>query len=75
MKQVQRLFSQKRRPEVSSQKYLFAINKKIAPPPQWEILLHAHCYISAAVLVKSGKKVAYTAELLALGGLASIVCT
>ena len=25
--------------------------------------------------MKSGKKVAYTAELLALGGLASVVCT
>ena len=74
MKQVQRLYSWKRRLEVSSQKYLFAIDKKVPCPPHKKFY-YTRIVISAAVLVKSGKKAAYTAELLALGGLTSVVCT
>ena len=74
MKQVQRLYSWKRRLEVSSQKYLFAIDKKLPRPPN-EKFYYTHIVISAAILVKSGKKAAYTAELLALGSLTSVFCT
>ena len=74
MKQVQSLNSRKRRLEVSSQKYLFAIDKKLRCPPNKKFY-YMCIVISAAVLVKSGKKAVYTAELLALGGLASAVCT
>ena len=61
MKQVQRLYSRKRCLEVSSQKYLFAIDKKTAPPPNSKFY-YTSIVISAAVLVKSGKKAAYTAS-------------
>ena len=71
MKQVQRLYSRKRRLEVSSQKYLFAIDKKLRCPPNKQFY-YTHIVISAAVLVKSGKKAAYTAESLALGSFASV---
>ena len=74
MKQVQILYSWKRCLEVSSQKYLFAIDKKL-PHPSNSKFYYTRIVISAAVLVKSGKKAAYTAELLALGGFASVVCT
>ena len=74
MKQVQRLYSRKRRLEVSSQKYLFAIDKKLPRHPNKKFY-YTRIVISAAVLVKSGKKAAYTAELIALGGFASVVCT
>ena len=74
MKQVQRLFSRKRCLEVSSQKCLFVIDKEFPRPPNRKFY-YTHIVISAAVLVKSGKKAVYTAELLALGGLASVVCT
>ena len=74
MKQVQRLYSRKRHIEVSSQKYLFEIDKKLPCPPNKKFY-YTRIVISAAVLVKSGKKAAYTAELLALGGFASVVCT
>ena len=76
MKQVQRLYSRKRFLEVSSQKYLFGTIKSFpAPPPPNKKLYYMRIVISAAVPVKSGKKAAYTAELLGLGGLASLVCT
>ena len=74
MKQVQRLYSRKTCLEVSSQKYLFAIDKKLPRPPNKKFY-YTRIVISAAVLVKSGKKAACTAELLALGGFASVVCT
>ena len=47
---------------------------KIAPPPNKKFD-YTRIAISTAVLVKGGKKVAYTADLLALGGFASVVCT
>ena len=71
MKQVQRLFSRKSCLEVSSQKCLFAIDKEFPRPPNRKFY-YMRIVISAAVLVKSGKKAVYTAELLALGGLASV---
>ena len=74
MKQVQRLYSRKRCLEVSSQKYLFAIDKKLPRPPIRNSITHAWLP-QAAVLVKSGKKAVYTVELLAFGGFASVVCT
>ena len=73
MKQVQRLYSRKRCLEVSSQKYLYAMDKKL-PRPLNKKFYYTHIVISAAVLVKSGKKATYTAELLALGGFAGMVC-
>ena len=73
MKQVQRLYSRKRSLEVSSQKYLFAMDKKLSRPPNKKFY-YTRIVISAAVLVKSGKKAAYKAKLLALGGFASVVC-
>ena len=72
MKQVHRLYSRKKCLEVSSQKYLFAIDKKLPRPSIKNYITRA---FSAAVLVKSGKKAVYKAELLALGGFASMVCT
>ena len=74
MKQVLSLFSRKRRLEISSQKYLFAIDKKLPHPPNKKFY-YTCIVISAAVPVKSGKEAAYIAELLALGGLANMVCT
>ena len=74
MKQVQRLHSRKKCLEVSSQKYLFAAIKNCSAPPNKKFY-YTRIVISAAVLVKNGKKAAYTAELLALGGFASVVCT
>ena len=68
------LYSRKTCLEVSSQKYLFAIDKKLPRLPNKKFY-YTRIVISAAVLVKSGKKAAYTAELLALGGFASVVCT
>ena len=44
------------------------------PRPLYKKFYYTRIVISAAVLVKSGKKAAYTAELLALGGFAGVVC-
>ena len=74
MKLVQRLFSRKTGLEISSQKYLFAMDKKMPRPPNMKFY-DTRIVIAAAVPVKSGKMAAYTAKLLALGGLASVVCT
>ena len=74
MKQVQRFFSRKRHLELSSQKYLFAIDKKLPRPPNKKFD-YMRIVISAAVQVKSRKKAEYTFKLLALGSLTSVVCT
>ena len=62
-----------------SSKYIYSQLKNCpAPPPPSPPIrnskLHMHCYL-AGVLANNGKKAKYPAELLALGGLTSLVCT
>ena len=74
MKQVQRLYSRKTCLEVSSQTYLFAIDKKLPHPPNKKFY-YTRIVISAAVLVKSGKKAAYHSRVTSLGWSRQRVCT